>query len=90
MPQQFVHDPQAVLDYAWDWSTWLEPGETITTATITTPTGLALASQSIAGGRVVAWLCGGEPRTRYRVTCHITTDRTREDDRTLVLWCDHR
>ena len=81
-------DPQAVLDYTWDWraltngndtspdaTDWLESGETITSHTVTAETGLTVASSSLTDSStsVTAWLSGGTAGTHYLVVCHIET-----------------
>lgn len=92
-------DPDAVLDYRWDWETegWLTDGDTIDTAefavydatggeipdTDTTPVEVDLYSNTTTDA--TAWLSGGTAGNVYLVTCHITTAGGREDDRTLKL-----
>ncbi|GAB3884691.1 phage fiber-tail adaptor protein [Terrabacter terrigena] len=86
-------DPQAKLDYAVDWTAWLQPSETITTSTWTVPAGLTKASspaESVVGGKATVWLSGGTAGTRYDVTNHIITNQGREDERTLVILVNDR
>ena len=86
-------DPQAKLDYGWNWAgnpddgraPWLAEGETISSATVTVPAGLTKESQSIADGVVTVWLSGGTDGASYMVTCHIVTNQGREDDRSLRI-----
>jgi hypothetical protein len=86
----FTKDPNAVLDYQWDWSAWLADGETITVAVIDVPTGLTLDSQDNATDAITAWLSGGTVGAGYQVTCHIETSAGREDDRSIYLICRER
>lgn len=82
----FLKDPNAVLDFAVDWSKWLAEGETISAAEVTiTPAGLTKDSQAIADGKVTAWLSGGVDNASYKATCHITTSQGRQDDRTFTV-----
>lgn len=81
----FLHDPQAVLDYTFDWSTWLGDGETITATTVTGETGITVGVVTNDASTVTAWLSGGTAGTSYRVVCHVTTSDGRQDDRTLRL-----
>lgn len=91
MTNIFTKDPDAVLDYQWDWGTnWLEDGEAITSAVITVPDGLTLDSQDDTSTTITAWLSGGTVDEGYQVTCHITTDQDREDDRSIYLICRER
>lgn len=94
---QLAHDPDARLDYTWNWDDWLQPGEIITSHYLevepTQPAdGLMVDTSDIfIGGRmVVAWLQGGVPKTAVGVTCHIVTSEGREDDRTHDIWVKER
>lgn len=92
MKQPLLHDPASVLDYRWDWSGWLEAGETITGFTVTAPTGITVTTPAVSqvGGIVTAWLTSGTPPTIYPIVCHITTSAGRQDDRTIVLRAQNR
>lgn len=92
---QFLMDPDAVLDYRFDWaalangygtSNWLATGETITSFTIAGG-GLTVDSSALVSNdtAVVVWLSGGGVGTFYDVTCHIVTSDGREDDRTMTI-----
>jgi hypothetical protein len=85
----FVHDPQAVLDYTIDWSSWLD-ADTITAVSWAVPSGLTLASSSFSTTAATAWISGGTLGASYLVTCHITTTNGRQDDRTIRLNCSNR
>lgn len=84
MPKAFRKDPDAVLDYAWNWTAWLA-GDTIASYTLDVPEGLTLESDSATSSAVTAWLSGGVAGQSYAVTCHIVTAAGREDDRTVVI-----
>ncbi len=91
----FDHDPNAVLDYRWNWNcaegcAWLEEGETIVSFTITTPSGITNVDSgphpnSEADGIVTGWFTGGTVGARYWIINHIVTSAGREDDRTIEL-----
>lgn len=87
-----IHDPQARLDYVWDWTPWLADGETITAATVTSSTvpDTALIVEQpptvVDGAKAIAWISGGTPERTYRVACHITTSSARQDTRTHRLY----
>lgn len=95
MPDTCIKDPDAVLDYAWDWKAlthgtgltdWLAAGETITAHTVTaSAVTLTVDSSAVVDGLVTAWLSGGTVGIDYTVTCHITTSAGREDDRTMTI-----
>lgn len=90
MTNVFYKDPNAILDYQWDWSSWLATSETISTAVITVPTGLTLSSQSNTTTKVTVFLSGGTVDAGYQVTCRITTNQARTEDRSIYLICRER
>ena len=85
MAEEFIKDPDAVLDYQWQWASWLATGDAIDTATVTADTGLVVDSSTATSDTVTAWLSGGTAGENYRVTCRITTDGGRIDDRTATI-----
>jgi len=87
MPQLFTKDVDAVLDYRFDWSDWLETGDTIATHTVTAATGITVDSSSITDGAtsVTVWLSGGTAGLSYTVACLIVTSASRTDERTVTL-----
>jgi hypothetical protein len=87
---RYTKDPEAVLDYAWDFTAWLEAGETITSHVVTATPGITVQSSSNTTTTVTAWLAGGTARTRYDVTAHIITSAGRQDDRTIRLFVTNR
>lgn len=92
----FSKDPNAVLDYAHDYSAWLN-GDTLATHTVIQPTPaaddltpLSVDSSVIDGARVVLWLSGGTNRHDYPVTVRVTTAGGRTDDRTTRFYVMER
>ena len=96
MPSIVLKDPNAKLDYKFDWaaltngtgsSDWLASGETIASKTVTVTTGITKDSDSLddSDTSVLVWLSGGTAGSDYEVTCHITTSDSRQDDRTLTV-----
>lgn len=81
----YSKDPNAVLDYTWNWAAWLASGDTLSGSTVTADTGLTVESFSIVGQTVTAWLSGGEAGTSYRVTCQAVTTGGRTDERSIVI-----
>ena len=86
---QFTKDPDAVLDYVFDWRDasipWLAAGETIVGHTITADTGITVDSSTESDGKVTVWLSGGTAGKNYKVACKITTSAGRTDERTLWI-----
>ncbi|NIQ10461.1 MAG: hypothetical protein GWO10_16315 [candidate division Zixibacteria bacterium] len=80
-------DPNAYLDYKWDWDSWLASLEIISTATFVLSSGLTVGTYDItdAGKSVTAWISGGTDTSAEEATCRITTDAGRIDDRTIIL-----
>jgi hypothetical protein len=79
-------DPDAVLDYAFDWSAWLADGETILTYDVDVEVGDAVVdSVTEALGTVSVWLSGGTLDTNVELRCRVTTSEGRIDDRTIVI-----
>lgn len=82
-----VKDPDAVLDYAIDWTSWLVSGDAISTATWAIDDApdavLVIDSSSIVAGVPTVWLSGGTAGETYRVRCRVTTTDSRTDDRTM-------
>ena len=89
MPRSFILDPNAVLDYEWDWSAWLGT-DTIASHTVTAATGLTVDSSTATSTAVTAWLSGGSVGASYAVTCHVVTAAGREDDRTATITVQER
>ena len=90
MAQIFVKDPDATLDYAFDWSSWLATGETISSHTVTVDTGITKDSDSEASGIVRVWLSGGTDDITYDVACEIVTSAGRTDERTMAIYVRQR
>lgn len=83
--------PDAVLDYAFDWSAWLATNETITSATVAVPTGITLSQPaSVSGGVVTFWLSGGAANNGYSIACEVVTSQGRTDSRSFYLQVQSR
>lgn len=86
-----VKDPQADLDYTWNWNAYLAAlGDELASVQFIIEGDDNALTQHNAGfaGRVaVVWLAGGTPLKTYRVTCRITTTNTppRVDDRSIFV-----
>lgn len=90
MSATFIKDPEAVIDYAVGWSTWLAEGEEITTSVWIVPDGITKDSDSNSETVAVIWLSGGTAGQQYGVTNRVTTNQGRVDDRTITLFVQHR
>lgn len=88
--REFAKDPNAVLDYVFDWSDWLASGETITTAAMTVEAGVTKDSETNTTTTHTVWLSGGTVGSRYRVTSRVTTNQNRTDDRSAMVRVSNR
>mgnify|MGYP001767936057 CR=1 FL=1 len=82
---QYLKDPSAILDWAFDWTDWLAAAETITDHTITADTGITVDSSTEDAGKVTVWLSGGTAGINYKVACLVTTSAGRTDERTIWI-----
>jgi hypothetical protein len=81
----WLKDPDAVLDWVWDWSEWLANGETITNSVFEASVGIEIQSTSNTATSATVWLAGGSPGQPYRVSNRITTTAGRIDERTITV-----
>lgn len=84
----FKKDPNATLDYTFDWTDFLAPiGDTIASVTWVLSTGLTKVSQSNTTTTATAFVSGGTVGDTATLTCRITTNSTppRVDDRSVFL-----
>ena len=80
----FTKDPNAVLDYSFNWATWLDD-DTISASTWTADTGIIIDSSSTTTTVATVWLSGGTAGTTYTVTNRIVTAASRTEDRSLTI-----
>ena len=78
-------DPQAVLDYTFDWADWLPSGDTISSVAWEVSPGVTIASVSNTTTTATIWLSGGTEGQKASVRCRITTAAGRVEDATEVL-----
>jgi len=84
----FKKDPDATLDYEFDWSAWLLPlSDTIASVDWILSDGLTLVADDFTVLTATAFVSGGVLGTDETLTCRITTVSTppRVDDRTITL-----
>lgn len=83
-------DPDAVLDWVFDWNKWLSEFETITVSLFIVDPGITVNSSTHTTKTATVWLAGGTEGQVYRVTCRVTTTEGRTDDRSFTLRCTNR
>jgi len=73
-------DTQAELTYTFEWSDWLETGDSVAsveysvTARRNDPTAVTISSSGVNGTKTYAVLAGGQAEKVYIVTAKVTTD----------------
>jgi len=87
---EILKDPDALLDYSFDWTAWLavsDPADTIASHVVSLSGSATAVLENSAedSGVVTAWVSGGAIGDKIAVTCHITSASGREDDRTVYL-----
>jgi hypothetical protein len=87
---RITKDPQARLDYKFDWSAWLG-ADTISNATFAVGAGsVSIDATSRDDTSATVWLTGGTHGESVLVTCHITTSVNRQDDRSFIVVVQNR
>lgn len=81
----FLKDPDAILDYEFDWSAWLQSGETIASNEVTVIGSITKESVTANDTAVAAWVSGGTVGETATIACKITTSAARTDERTISL-----
>lgn len=81
----YYKDPDAVLDYSFDWSNWLGSDVIDSSSWTISSEDLTKVSTTIDGGITTVWLSGGVAGKRYLIMNHIKTQGSREEDRSFVL-----
>lgn len=91
----YLKDPDAVLDYTFDWGPWLPEGDQLVDHEVVVspvePGGVTVDASQLSTGSsavlryVIVWLSGGNAGTSYQVTCRVTTADGRTDDRTMTI-----
>lgn len=82
-------DPNARLDYYFDWEKWLLDDDIIASAEVSA-VNCVVESKDVRAKGVVVWVTGGEAGQSGSITCHIVTTNGRTDDRTMNYFFKHR
>ena len=84
--KSYVKDPDASLDYPFDWSAYLTPiNDTIQSVSWIAEPGLTLGATSHTTTSATAFGSGGVLDTAPMLTCRITTVGGRTDDWSIIL-----
>ena len=84
MASSFLKVPSDVMDYAFDWSTWLGT-DTISSDDVTVETGITKDSDTSTTTKVTVWLSGGTDDTDYKVTSKVVTAEGRTKSKYMVI-----
>lgn len=87
----FVKDPDATLDYGFDWSLWLGT-DTIAISEWIVPSALTIVpgSETADDTKTKCFISGGVAGTNYTVTNKITTTGQRIEERSFELYVEQR
>jgi hypothetical protein len=87
----WTKDPDAVLDWSFDWTAWLNtPAESISTSTFSATPGIVLGTTSNTPTGATVWLSGGSDGRPYTVTNQIVTSQGRTDNRSVTIRVQNR
>lgn len=79
-------DPNAVLDFVFDWTSYLKPTQdNITNAVVVKSGGITIDSSSFTTKKVTVWVSGGVVGETAKLTCTITTEDGRIDERSMFI-----
>lgn len=82
----FKKDPDAILDYTFDWGDFLTPSDdTIFSVSWVVDDGLTVGTHATTATTATAFVSGGTVGQLLKLTCRITTTGGRIDDRTILL-----
>jgi hypothetical protein len=82
----YPKDPNATLDYSFDWSDWLDSGESLTSSVFTrSATALKETNTDLTTSVATIWLTNGAAGTTYTLANKIGTSAGRIDERTVNI-----
>ena len=92
----FIKDPDAILDYSYNWADWLVAGDSIDSSTwfisdsglsndLTSTSPLEIDSASFSGAVTTVVVSKGLSGANYFIVNRITTNGGRTDDRHIQL-----
>lgn len=80
-----IKDPDATLDYGFDWSGELSDDTISSSSWAVDVAGLAIETDSHDDTNTVVWVSGGTSGVNYRLTNSIQTADGRKDDRSKII-----
>jgi hypothetical protein len=88
--KEFVHAPNAKLDYGFDWTLWLQTDEHVVTSSWVVSSELTPSLEQILNDVTSLYVEGGVVNSSYELTNSIITSDGRKDSRTMKLICKKR
>ena len=86
----FTKDPNAVLDYAIDWSKWLAGDQIAESQWTVSGADLEASEQTNTATQATVWLSGGAVGQTCTVKNKITTQAGRIDERSFIVQVQDR
>lgn len=84
--ERFAQNSEDRLDYVIDVGRWLEPGETITGVEgYTDPGDMVMDALVYSGTRIMAWITGGNDRSRHTAYVQFVTSKGKLADASFVV-----
>ena len=81
----FEKSPASVLDYSFDWSSWLASGQTVSTSTWTADSGMTIDSDTKSNTKTTAIVSGGTEGNSYFVSNTVVTNDGLTVRRTFII-----
>ncbi len=86
----WIKDPDADLDWHFDWTDWLDEGEAISVSVMTASAGIVTHDPAFSSTDTTVWVAGGTVGNVYSVANKITTSVGRIDERTIRIRVKNR
>lgn len=83
--QYVTKDPDSVLDYGTDWTSWLGQDEVLANSIWIVPNGITKTTDTMTASVATIWLSGGTTGETYVVVNRITTNQGRTEDRSKYV-----
>lgn len=81
----FTKAPTDVLDYFFDWSSWLTNADTIISSNWLPSPGITVNSNAFTDTSTIVWLSGGSDGLPYTVTNRVVTAQGRTKDKAMTI-----